>query len=85
MPVMRRTSILLDPGLLAELERIAQREGRPTAHVIRDALQRYAAEAGKRQRTLPAFVGLGTAPGSSAPSANSEPANADGTADGNDE
>lgn len=64
MPRMRRTSILLDPGLLAELERIARREGRPTAHVIREALQRYAAEATRgEERTLPGFVGLGRSPG----------------------
>lgn len=58
---MRRTSILLDPGLLAELERIARRTGRPTAHVIREALERYAAEARQEHTVLPAFVGLGNA------------------------
>jgi Ribbon-helix-helix protein, copG family len=60
---MRRTSILLDPGLLAELERIARRQGRPTAHVIREALeQRVAAEAAE-SRSLPGFVGLAQGPG----------------------
>jgi predicted DNA-binding protein len=59
MPSMRRTSILLDPGLLAELERIAHRQGRPTAHVIREALERYASQARKQHTTLPAFIALG--------------------------
>ena len=59
---MRRTSILLDPGLLAELERIARRQGRPTAHVIRDALERHVAENGAERRELPGFVGIGHGP-----------------------
>ena len=56
---MRRTSILLDPGLLAELERLARRQGRPTAHVIREALEGYVSEQGEEKRSLPGFVGLG--------------------------
>jgi hypothetical protein len=60
---MRRTSILLDPGLLAELERIGRRQGRPTAHVIREALERYVTEQGEEPSTLPGFVGLGHGPG----------------------
>lgn len=58
---MRRTSILLDPGLLAELERIAHRTNRPTAHVIREALERYAEEARQQRASLPGFVALGRA------------------------
>lgn len=61
---MRRTSILLDPGLLAELERIARRQGRPTAHVIREALDQYVAARPAEERVLPAFVGIGRGPGS---------------------
>lgn len=64
---MRRTSILLDPGLLAELERIARRQGRPTAHVIREALERYASEAREQHKALPGFVALGHGPGDAAP------------------
>ena len=63
---MRRTSILLDPGLLAELERIARRQGRPTAHVIREALQAYVGTRAE-ERTLPAFVGLGHGDGDRPP------------------
>jgi hypothetical protein len=61
---MRRTTIMLDPGVAAELERIARRQGRPTAHVIRDAMDRYVAEAREGDTTpLPAFVGIGQGPG----------------------
>jgi len=59
---MRRTSILLDPGLLAELERIAHRQDRPTAHVIREALDHYVSAQAAEQRALPGFVGLATGP-----------------------
>lgn len=68
--LMRRTSILLDPGLLAELERIAHREDRPTAHVIREALDRYVAAQSAEQRALPGFVGLATGPGTDAAQAD---------------
>jgi predicted transcriptional regulator len=64
---MRRTSILLDPGLLAELERLARRQGRPTAQVIREALERYVADAGEEKATLPGFVGIGRGPGDPPP------------------
>jgi hypothetical protein len=60
---VKRTSILLDPGLLAELERIARRKGVPTAHVIRGALEAYVAEEGAGMRELPGFVGIGRGPG----------------------
>jgi hypothetical protein len=60
---MRRTSILLDPGLLAELERIARRQGRPTAHVIREALEKHVAAEAADGRSLPGFVGLAHGPG----------------------
>lgn len=60
---MRRTSILLDPGLLAELERLARRDGRPTSQVIREALQGYVDGRRDAERTLPGFVGIGHGPG----------------------
>ena len=59
---MRRTSILLDPGLLAELERIARRDGRPTSQVIREALDAYV-ERRREERSLPGFVGIARGPG----------------------
>lgn len=60
---MRRTSILLDPGLLAEVERIARRQGRPTSHVIREALEQYVKAQRELTRELPGFVGIGRGPG----------------------
>lgn len=60
---MRRTSILLDPGLLAELERLARRDGRPTSQVIREALEAYVAGRRDAERRLPGFVGIGQGPG----------------------
>ncbi len=60
---MRRTSILLDPGLLAEVERIARRQGRPTSHVFREALEQYVKAQRELTRELPGFVGIGHGPG----------------------
>lgn len=60
---MRRTSILLDPGLLAELERLARRDGRPTSQVIREALDAYVTERRGAERSLPGFVGIAHGPG----------------------
>ena len=60
---MRRTSILLDPGLLAELERLARRDGRPTSQVIREALEGYVEGRRDAERSLPGFVAMGRGPG----------------------
>ena len=50
---------MLDPALLAELERLALRSNRPTSHVIRESLERYVADAQEREsRRLPSFVGM---------------------------
>ena len=55
---------MLDPWLIAELERVARRSGRPTAHVIREAMERYVAEQRPAaEDRLPAFVGIGQGPG----------------------
>ena len=56
---MKRTTIMLDPALVSELERLARRSGRPTSHVIRESLERYVAEAREQEhRKLPSFVGM---------------------------
>jgi metal-responsive CopG/Arc/MetJ family transcriptional regulator len=57
---MKRTTIMLEPALLAELERLARRSGRPTAHVIRESLERYVADERDREGKpkLPGFVGM---------------------------
>lgn len=55
---------MVDQSVLAELERLARRSGRPTAHLIRESLERYVAEErGDANRALPAFVGLAEGPG----------------------
>ena len=59
---MRRTSILVDPLVLTELEQLARAQGRPTAHVIREAMERYVMDE-RKTRELPGFVGLGSGPG----------------------
>jgi hypothetical protein len=59
---MRRTSILVDPRVMTELEQLARREGRSTAHLIREAMERYVA-AQSQPRDLPGFVGIGRGPG----------------------
>jgi predicted DNA-binding protein len=41
---VRRTSILVDPHILTELDQLALAQGRPTAHLIREAMERYAAD-----------------------------------------
>jgi hypothetical protein len=61
---MKRTTIMVDQALLAELERLARRQGRPTAHLIRESLERYVTDArGDEEHQLPAFVGIGEGPG----------------------
>ncbi len=61
---MRRTSVLLDPQILTELERLARRSGVPTSHVIREAMERYVADAAEEtDRELPSFVGIISGPG----------------------
>jgi len=35
---MRRTTILADPELLTNMEELARRDGVPTSHVIREAM-----------------------------------------------
>lgn len=61
---MRRTTILLDPAVLTDLEDLARRTGRPTAHVIREAMERYIAqERSTEGRILPDFVGIGRGKG----------------------
>jgi predicted transcriptional regulator len=59
---MRRTTILADPRIMTELEQLARSQGRPTAHLIREAMERYVAEE-RQPRELPAFVGMGSGPG----------------------
>jgi len=47
---------------MTELEQLARRKGRSTAHLIREAMQRYVA-AQSQPRDLPGFVGIARGPG----------------------
>lgn len=47
---------------MTELENLARQEGRPTAHLIREAMERYVADR-RQPRALPSFVGMGRGPG----------------------
>ncbi|HEX5578084.1 MAG TPA: ribbon-helix-helix protein, CopG family [Candidatus Limnocylindria bacterium] len=61
---MKRTTIMVDEGVLAELDRMARRQRRPTAHLIRESLERYVTEARLMEgTTLPAFVAMDEGPG----------------------
>lgn len=61
---MKRTTIMVEESTLAELERLARRQRRPTAHLIRESLERYITNARLMEgTTLPAFVGMGEGPG----------------------
>lgn len=62
---MRRTSILVDPRVMTELEQLARRDGQSTAHLIREAMERYVSSRREEDgpRTLPAFVGIAHGPG----------------------
>jgi hypothetical protein len=61
---MKRTTIMVEESTLAELERLARRQQRPTAHLIRESLERYVRDVRLMEgTTLPDFVGLGEGPG----------------------
>jgi len=50
---------------MTELEQLARRDGQPTAHLIREAMERYVAARREDEspRVLPGFVGLAQGPG----------------------
>ena len=61
---MKRTTIMVDESVLAELDRLARRQRRPTTHLIRESLEKYVSNARLMEgTTLPAFVGIGEGPG----------------------
>ena len=69
---MKRTTIMVDEAVLAELDRLARRQRRPTAHLIRESLERYVTETRLMEgTTLPAFVGMDEGPGDVAEQAES--------------
>lgn len=55
---MKRTTILADERLLAEVSAVARRRGVTTSHVVREALERYVADDQAVERALPDLVGM---------------------------
>ena len=62
---MQRITTNVDEGVYARLEDLARRRAVPTAHVIREALERYASEEEARLEPgpLPDWVGMLEGPG----------------------
>jgi len=56
---MKRTTVMAEERVLAEIERYARLDGRPMAHLVRDAMERYVTDrAAASAAQLPPFVGL---------------------------
>jgi hypothetical protein len=59
---VKRTTVMLPEATYAELEEFARRDGVPTAHLVREAMEQYVTTREERDsarpRTLPAFVGM---------------------------
>jgi hypothetical protein len=62
---MQRITTNVDEGVYARLEDLARRRAIPTAHVIREALERYVSEqeAQREPEPLPGWVGMLEGPG----------------------
>lgn len=71
---MKRTTILVEEAVYAELEAYAHRDGVPTAHLVREAMERYVAEREKtaEPQPLPPFVGMFEGTGESIASRDEE-------------
>jgi hypothetical protein len=55
---MKRTTILADERLLAEVTALAKRRGVTTSHAVREALQRYVSDEQAAPQPLPDLVGM---------------------------
>jgi hypothetical protein len=62
---MQRITTNVDEGVYSRLEDLARRRSVPTAHVIREALERYVSdqEAQQEPEALPDWVGMLEGPG----------------------
>jgi hypothetical protein len=62
---MQRITTNVDEGVYARLEDLARRRSVPTAHLIREALERYASdeEARLEPEPLPDWIGMLQGPG----------------------
>ena len=58
--IMKRTTIMVDEAVYADLEDYARRDGVPTARLVREAMERYVSERERdaQPRPLPDFVGM---------------------------
>ena len=58
---MKRTTVMLPERTYAEMEEFARRDGVPTAHLVRAAMEQYVSAREEQEslarRPLPAFVG----------------------------
>ena len=55
---MKRTTILADERLLAEVSALARRRGVTTSHAVREALEHYVADGQAEGHQLPDLVGM---------------------------
>lgn len=55
---MKRTTILADERLLAEVNAVARRRGVTTSHAVREALEQYVAQEQAGGQPLPELVGM---------------------------
>jgi len=63
---MKRTTIMADENTLLELKAIAQRQGKSTSQIIREALAEYVVAhrtEGRHKNPLLALIGLGESSG----------------------
>jgi hypothetical protein len=56
---MKRTTVFLDERLERELRLLAQEDGRPSAALVREALESYVASRQRGRRSSPGFVAIG--------------------------
>ena len=55
---MKRTTILAEESLLAEVAAVAKRRGVTTSHAIREALEQYVADEQAEPQPMPDLVGM---------------------------
>lgn len=55
---MKRTTIMAEERLLAEVAAVARRRGVTTSRAVREALERYVSDDQSREQALPSLVGM---------------------------
>lgn len=56
---MKRTTVFVEEALEAELRAVAERQGRPMAAVVREAMERYVAQQKRRRGLRLGFLAVG--------------------------